>query len=527
MKIDSGHTSTYIASEPSPIHVLSHAKSPLIRNQTINRRIGDEELASFWRVDPCVQDAEMATKSLTQFFIHADAAMLLRFVPERIFKSWATETAGRKTSEDLMVIYSMLALGSVMSEASRSGGSQLAQVAYYAQRRTRVDTIQAVQGRLLLAAYHAAQCNIDQAAMLVAEAGHSAASLELNLELDQSVEANRKTFPFGMNRIGYSEARRRTFWALFIFERLCGIVPGRPSTLKPSDIQLRLPMDTQSFEQQVERDMPFFKIQNIGITSSIDAAIEVHSALVKVVYLWGECQQAVYSMTRHSDRAEAEEERLQEISSRAAMFYKTLCPRLVFSPPNLETACYSGNMGALMMINALFHQTMARASRYHLNAVRMQPKAREANLEKAVQHSREILAMMIQFEDIRERRRGAAVTPLPLVHASVEAADIVSGSGKFEELRDVLNSLHQARAGIEALNEIWDAASDAAYAIGRRMNQLDHIGSRGPGDASPGAGYKVWADRETKPNEVIMRWSLADSLDYQFPKHMDIVYCDF
>lgn len=507
--------------------MLSHAKSPLIRNQAINRRFSDEELASFWRADPCARDVDLATKSLTQYFIHADAAMLLRFVPERIFKSWAAETAGRKTSEDLMVIYSMLALGSVMSESSRSGGSQLAQVAYYAQRRTRVDTIQAVQGRLLLAAYHAALCNIDQAALLVAEAGHSAASLELNLELDQSVESNRKTFPFGMNRIGYSEARRRTFWALFVFERLCGIVPGRPSTLKPGDIQIRLPMDTQSFEQQVERDMPFFNIQSIGITSSIDAAVEVHSALIKVVYLWGECQQAVYSMTRHSERAEAEGERLHEVASRTALFYKTLCPRLVFSPPNLETACYSGNMGALMMINALFHQTMARANRYHLHAMNMPPKAREIHLEKSVQHSRKILAMMIKFEDMRERRRGAAVTPLPLIHASVEAADILSGSGKFEELRDVLENLHQVRTGIEALTEIWDAAPDAAYAIGRRMSQLDHIGTRGPGDASPGAGYKVWADRETKPNELIMRWSLADSLDHQFPKHMDIVYCDF
>lgn len=527
MRLDSIDTPSYISSQPSPIITLNHTKSPLLRNQMTNQSLSEERLIAYWRVDPCVQDMTGASKTLTEFFIHADATMLMRFVPERIFKSWAADSAGRKSSEDLMVIYSMLAFGTVLSEAPRSLAAQLAQVAKYAQGRTRIDSIQAVQGRLLLAAYHATLCNTDEAAKLITEAAESAAALQLNLELDQSAEASRTMFPFGLNRIGYSEARRRTFWALFIFERLCGSVPAQPPTLNPNDIHIRLPMDTQSFEQQVERDMPFFQIHNIGTTTFPDSAIEVHSALVKIVYLWGECQQAVYNLTRDREHAAAEEGRLYEISARAAMFRRTMCARMAFSTANLETACYSGNMGALMLINSLYHQTIARANRYHLLALNMTSKEKEGHLVQCRTHSDEILKMMIEFEDIRARRRGSAVTPLPLVYAAVEAVDIVSGSGQFRDLEKLLKQLNQVRAGIEAINKPWDAAAEAAYAIGHRRSELDHVGSRGPREASPGAGYKVWADREANPDEPVMSWSMAESLGHQFPKHMDIIYCDF
>lgn len=59
--------------------------------------------------------------------------MIMRFFPERIFRLWVSGPARDKSPEDLMVFYSVLAIGVALSGGPRHIAYEYAQVAHYAQ----------------------------------------------------------------------------------------------------------------------------------------------------------------------------------------------------------------------------------------------------------------------------------------------------------------------------------------------------------------------------------------------------------
>lgn len=66
---------------------------------------------------------------------------------------------------------------------------------------------------------------------LISAAISIAIFLQLNLELDKSIDSRQKTYPYGLDREGFAESRRRTYWACFVLERLKGIFPVRLGSL--------------------------------------------------------------------------------------------------------------------------------------------------------------------------------------------------------------------------------------------------------------------------------------------------------
>lgn len=67
-----------------------------------------------WQTDPYVSDPE-AISTVISSFVHTDSTMALRFLPETAFTSWLAGNAHIKSLEDLMLIYSILAVGIALS----------------------------------------------------------------------------------------------------------------------------------------------------------------------------------------------------------------------------------------------------------------------------------------------------------------------------------------------------------------------------------------------------------------------------
>ncbi|KAJ3947256.1 uncharacterized protein N0V96_003646 [Colletotrichum fioriniae] len=92
-------------------------------------RIHEDVLHRAWQSDPYVSDPQSVSTVISSFFVHTDSTMVLCFLPEMPFKTWLTGNAHTKSPEDLMLTYSILAVGVTLSGGPRTIASEYAQVA--------------------------------------------------------------------------------------------------------------------------------------------------------------------------------------------------------------------------------------------------------------------------------------------------------------------------------------------------------------------------------------------------------------
>ncbi|KJK84895.1 hypothetical protein H633G_11285 [Metarhizium anisopliae BRIP 53284] len=103
------------------------------------------------RTDPFVSNPQSISTVLWQFFGHIDNAIVIRFLPEDIFKSWVVSSAHRKSPDDMMLLYSILAIGMILSRGPKDTAFEYAQVAHYAQKSLTTASLHLAQSRILLA----------------------------------------------------------------------------------------------------------------------------------------------------------------------------------------------------------------------------------------------------------------------------------------------------------------------------------------------------------------------------------------
>src|SRR5437868_2876905 len=62
------------------------------------------------------------------------------------------------------------------------------------------------------------------------------AASTLNLEIEKTNDTFLQMFPYGLNRHGYAECRRRTFWSCYIMDRFSGFCSGHLTVIQPEDV---------------------------------------------------------------------------------------------------------------------------------------------------------------------------------------------------------------------------------------------------------------------------------------------------
>ncbi|KJK74211.1 hypothetical protein H634G_10584 [Metarhizium anisopliae BRIP 53293] len=153
LKIGSDAYATYGEPSVATTKPMDHSKSSLSIQQSSSElpRIPDDVLHRAWRTDPYVSNPQSISTVLSQFFGHIDNAMVIRFLPEDIFKSWVASSAHQKSPDDMMLLYSVLAIGVILSGGPRDTAFEYAQVAHYAQKSSTTPSLHLVQSRILLA----------------------------------------------------------------------------------------------------------------------------------------------------------------------------------------------------------------------------------------------------------------------------------------------------------------------------------------------------------------------------------------
>lgn len=509
-----------------PIPDMARSNVPWQQQRELPR-IHEDVLCRVWQTDPYVSDPQSVLNTISSFFVHADATAL-RFLPEKVFKEFVQTSAHRKSPEDLMLVYSILALGISLSGGSKMVAHEYSEVARYATDRTAL-SLQLVQARILLSLYYLQVSRPSDANDMSSAAISTATCLQLNMELERSYGGSTSQYPFGMSFAGFSECRRRTFWSCFLLERLNGLFPTRISIINKDDIFLHLPRDVQSFENQLDLVTPSFE-PDFSALQERQSGMHIMGYLIQIVALWGDVMTTVYRLAHRNTHYSFDYAKFQTgMISRLEDWRCCLTAQLAFSPSTLQLVP-SEEKGSFILMHLVYHLTMIKLHR-HIHPRFLNSEQRYRHSLAAQEHAEKLLDIVCSMA--KESSIGRSMMPPPFTgYAMLEVVDVLSAEGPLSALPHLVDQLATARSIIEVLATVWDDATGHRIALDDRLDKLANLRDRGsPADAAVGSwsmqGMLVFVNKEEVKEKRLPAgacWQMTGALEGRFPRDMDTVY---
>ncbi|KAG6216010.1 hypothetical protein E4U46_001956 [Claviceps purpurea] len=504
---------------------MDHSKSlnSTERAASETPRIPDDVLHRAWQTDPFVSDPQSISTVLSQFFGHIDNTIVIRFLQEDIYTSWVSSSVHQKGPEDMMLLYSVLAIGVALSGGPKHISYEYAQVANYAQKTLTTPCLQLVQSRILLAVYNIATYRLAEANELLSSAIATGVCLQLNQEIDYQRDIALKDLLIGMNRVGYAEARRRTFWSLFLLERLSPLFPARAIMIHGEDIYVRLPSDTESFEKQVEVCMPVFSPHETSVRAFAERPSSITCHFIDMVHIWSSCQSTMDRLARRPISSDVEGPRIHNLKRRVLEWLTNLPSRLSFSGSNLESAAFSGKVGSFLTMHLLCHHAIILLNRYHLSVAELSAEKRASHFQECHDNARNIVDIICCLDRIlRVRPSILSVPPPALATIGTTAVDVLTSTGSLGAISHTLNYMRVVNTAVDSTSHVWEHASICQQLLDQRLQNLYQIRDQGSRLIST-EDFEVG----TYPGEESEqpRWQIYRPLERVYPFEMDVIYC--
>lgn len=418
-----------------------------------------------------------------------------------------------------MLLYSMLTVGVALSGGPLHIAYEYAQVAHFAQKMTSLDCLQLVQSRILLAVYYISTSRNHEASEMMSAAAAAAASLQLNLEFDQSREADRPTYPMGLSRAGYSEARRRTLWSLFILERLNGLYPRRSAMINTDDIFIRLPAEPGSFEEQIDSRIPFFDPSGLNVMGMMEDSYGIAAYLVEMVHIWAECQSLTYRMVHRPMPYDAENAKVQTLIEAMRRWHSSLPRRLFSSRANLEAMAVAGNIGSYLTMHLLYDHAMIRVSRYSRAPRQMPMEAIRSRIGYCESHGNRIVDMIGSLDALLRSRPMTLSVPPPIVAVAVaEAVDVLTACQVLNCVPEMSGKINMMKPLVDTIASVWEESCAIRVALDERIQLLRQVAE------NPEMRHCGFTLLPRKHSGEGYRWLLSEPLEKMYGKDMDIVY---
>lgn len=529
------HEFTPVASEASPRPSAREPTSPSTPWVDSNTSSAiDHNLPQEWQVNPFTAHPALATDLLSIFFKHIPDTTYCMF-PEGPFKLWVLSPS-EKSLDDLMLIYTILALGTVFSTSPehKAFGVQYASISRYACDH-RQFSIQLVQSRSLLALYYFALNNTNDSWDFCGAAMRAASGMKLNIEMEKSEDANLKVFPYGLNRAGYAECRRRTFWSCYLMDRSNGFCSGHLSVINPEDVFLRLPCDTKSFEAQADVQNPYFDASTPPI-QNVNWTIGSMAYLINVSSIWGDVMASIYrtcqrpiSLSPSSTFTEFHDKSLRRLHQ----WKESLPPCYQFSAESLRRAAETGKLGTYMTMHTVYHTTAILLHRYiqksTLTAAQVSHHTSSAKL-----HAEDILSIMDTLSGCRSITSPVSVNKIvsaatkfssPLVgYAIVSAVDVLTARFKLATIPSRLASFTGAQSILAEIAVFWQSAKNQQALVLQRVGELADLTTGKDAHGTIGAlGFKLYDHAVGRENADGI-YEMREALEKAFSRDYDLFY---
>ena len=474
-----------------------------------------------WQTNPFATQPELVTELVDVFFKYVPETAHC-ILPEKLFKVWVLSHS-QKSVDDLMLIYTILALATVFSPKAehRPLGGQFAAISRHACD-SRHFTLQLIQSRLLLSLYYFAINNPNDAWDFCGSALRAASGLKLNLEMEKTDDAFRQTYPYGLNRIGYAECRRRTFWSAYIIDRFNGFCSGHLCIIHPEDVFLRLPCTTDLFESQANIQTPFFDLTTPPI-SSADRTVGPMAYLINVSTIWGHVMANIYRMSQRPTPLATNTEFLTHydtMTRRLHEWKESLPSNLAFSPENMMKAADAGRIPTYIMMHAVYHTTTIKLNRYIQKSV-FSPAQLAHHVSVAKQFARSLLNVLDILAGTKSTsdRRTPVKFSSPFVGYSIIAAvDVLSASFPLSSVHELLVSFNGAQTILGELATFWQSGRHQYGMVQQRIKILNELAAAR--DDPSKSGFKFTIGRDGLDGS----FEFKDSIEQTFARDFDCFY---
>ncbi|CAG8978907.1 hypothetical protein HYALB_00005244 [Hymenoscyphus albidus] len=491
-----------------------------------NASFASHDIYRQWQVNPANAHPAMVSDLIDVFFRHVPESVSNMF-PQGVLRSWIL-SGGEKSLDDLMLIYSVLAISGVFSKRTdcKALYAQYISIARYACENRRY-SIQLVQSRLLLSLYYFAVNNTNDAWDFCGSALRAASGLKLNIELENSNEAYLQSFPYGLTRHGYAECRRRTFWSSFLIERFTGFCSGHLSMLNPEDIFLRLPSDDRSYESQMDVQNPFYDISTPTV-SNTNWTIGSMGYTINMITIWGDVMANINRSSQRQTSSNAPFGAFYEtITRRLQAWHASLPKPFSFSSENVRRWTESNTLNTFITMHTLYHTTAMKLNRYvrlsNLNAAQ-----HNHHVQAARYHAEALLSITDALVASRSSVPSSPVShnhhapnsrlSTPFVgYAIVAAIDILTTRLTLSEVPGRLANFSGAQSVLAELAMGWQSAKNQQASVLERVRDLAELTTQGTATS-----FRFGAFRKVEGRESI--FEMRDGMEKMFGKDFDCIY---
>jgi hypothetical protein len=470
---------TPVASEASPQPSVLEPVSPatpwteLVANNQI-----DQTLSREWQLNPFSTNPALVSELVTLLFKHGPNTCRDMF-PEGAFKTWFL-SANEKSLDDLMLMYSILALSTVFSAKPdhKALGVKYASISRYACHN-RHFSIQLVQSRLILAIYYFAVDNSNDSWDFCGSGLRAASGLQLNIELEKSEDASLQSFPYGLSRAGYAECRRRTFWICYLLDKLNNFSSGRLGSLEAEDIFLRYPCDNNSFEAQVDVQNPYFDISSPSIQNP-PRTIDLMAHWINITTIWGDVMANIYRSSQRPTPLASNSAFIafyDRASYRLQQWKDSLPQCYQFSTDNLQREALSGDLSTYMLLHTIYHTTIMKMNRYVQKSTFTTAQLSH-HVTVAKQHASETLRMMdilAEYRPVSVNKPASAASRFtsPLIgFAIVSAVDILTSEIEHASVPSRLATFNSSLSILAELATSWQVCKNQQGLVLQRMKDV-------------------------------------------------------
>ncbi|KAH6638761.1 hypothetical protein C7974DRAFT_305128 [Boeremia exigua] len=529
-----------IGTRDMSVHSFESDRSGSMNYRDHHERSGglyQDHFALQWEQDPSEMDPKTTSHILDLYFHHAGRATYGMF-PRKAFMSWVQSSRLSKSQDDRMLLYSLLAMGSLFSPDAdkRALGKRFAAVATYAaEKRFGKFSLQLCQTRLLLALYQFGQGKAPEAWDFCGGGLRAISALNLNTEEGVKELADGSPgYEYGFDRQTFEECCRRTFWSGFLMDvslhvtrlttiddliqqqRYNGFFGGTLFVVSIEDAFVRLPCIEATFEAGAPCDTPSFDYELLNRFAPKTPTLGLMAYLCLISALWGDVLTFTGRAARRPDTGYEQhyEPFYTKAYERLEGWHAMLPANLRYSRQNLEISIAEGNVGTFMSLHALYHATAIRLNRrIRVNALPVGKLSR--NIEYALQNASTFLSMMQDLAHITGQRRDHAPeyffsTPFP-GYALMLSIDVLSSAGTFTTLPHLIDTISTTMSCIEDLAMFWASARAQQKAVSNRLRQLTDIAMEHRQGSNQVQGHTG------------RFWRIADSLDVAFGKD-DAIY---
>ncbi|KAL2811358.1 hypothetical protein BJX63DRAFT_422465 [Aspergillus granulosus] len=447
-----------------------------------------DPLANDWRTNPYGVDPELATHYIEAYFTFINDRLYYMF-PRRRFLLWL-RSCQTKSLDDNMLLYSMMALGSIFSDRPdrMTALKKYSRTARYALDHNQHSlSLQLAQSRIIMSLWYYAVGALVKSWDAAGAAVRTVCGLRYNVEMGGVIIEQSQECEYGLHPQALIECRRRTFWTAFLMDRLSCFYAPSTTSISSQTAFLRLPCREEIYEAQEYTTVPFFQhfLNQLPVSQEDElSGLSAMALLIDVISIWGDVSDHVFrlSLIPAESYNGLFEEFYGTIVRRSDQWLSRLPNHLTFTAVNLERSIRGRKVDPFISIHLLYHATLLKLNRY-ARAQLLRSGMAKQYVHTARNHAAEILRTALALVRYASEYGVSSMTTDPpspkgtllnpyLGYIILSAVDVLSAGGQMVDLSECISLI---RGGLEVVRELscfWGSTKPLVSLIEARLDAM-------------------------------------------------------